>query len=574
MAAPGGGTGGRSRCTSTPYGPLSEVRRIWESVNKGEKPDVDEPATGSDPVHDLGNVATGSWYRITPSSIEILYRFNCVDPTEVYSRWVTVTPTSSGGLDPTVTPPDLIPLAWARAQRQLPTPVPRIAPSDLAPDGFAFVQAKTFFWVDQAAGQWEDVSATASLAGLSLTVTVVPELLVVTTGDGTTLQCPGAPPPFPPGADPDTFDGCGHVYEHSSATAAERGDLPGDRGDRLARDVAGVERGVRRSGFLDDDIGGPRAAGGRDPSSGGGWMSDTLDKTVHRARAGQATAARTPAPTGAARHPRPASIPAESPRAAIATRRGCSPACSSSCCARSVACSCSPPPMTAPRCSSPPATSSRASRSPAATCASSGSSSMATSARCRRPRPTTLVGLLPVGRIPAGTLLAQGMFADEVPLAPNEVVFGAALDPGEAPLSGVQVGAPVELLDVPKASPAPDQAAAPARRRSGRDRVGDRVGRRVAGHRPALDLDAGASSRRPRRVRGVAARHPPRRSDRWRPMTVITLGSIAGSPGVTRLAIGLAAVVARPRPDARRARGGPRRRPSRRRARESASSRG
>lgn len=69
-----------------------------------------------------------------------------------------------------------------------------------------------------------------------------------------------------------------------------------------------------------------------------------------------------------------------------------------------------------------------------------------------------LVGLLPVGRIPAGTLLARGMFADEVPLAADEIVFGAALDPGEAPLSGVQVGALVELLDVPKASPSSDQA--------------------------------------------------------------------------------------------------------------------
>jgi hypothetical protein len=64
-----------------------------------------------------------------------------------------------------------------------------------------------------------------------------------------------------------------------------------------------------------------------------------------------------------------------------------------------------------------------------------------------------LVGRLPVGRIPAGALLAGGMFADELPLAADEMVFGAALDPGEAPLSGVQVGAPVELLDVPKATP-------------------------------------------------------------------------------------------------------------------------
>jgi hypothetical protein len=73
-----------------------------------------------------------------------------------------------------------------------------------------------------------------------------------------------------------------------------------------------------------------------------------------------------------------------------------------------------------------------------------------------------LVGQLPVGRIPAGTLLARGMFAADVPLAANEIVFGAALDPGEAPLSGVQVGAPVELLDVPRASPTAEPATEPA----------------------------------------------------------------------------------------------------------------
>jgi Flp pilus assembly protein CpaB len=69
-----------------------------------------------------------------------------------------------------------------------------------------------------------------------------------------------------------------------------------------------------------------------------------------------------------------------------------------------------------------------------------------------------LVGLLPVGRIPAGTLLARGMFADEVPLAADEIVFGAALDPGEAPLSGVQVGAPVEGGEGPTAGAGPTPA--------------------------------------------------------------------------------------------------------------------
>ena len=64
-----------------------------------------------------------------------------------------------------------------------------------------------------------------------------------------------------------------------------------------------------------------------------------------------------------------------------------------------------------------------------------------------------LVGQQAIGRVPAGTLLSPGMFADELPLEPGEVVFGAALDPGEAPLSALQVGTPVELLSVVPSDP-------------------------------------------------------------------------------------------------------------------------
>ena len=51
-------------------------------------------------------------------------------------------------------------------------------------------------------------------------------------------------------------------------------------------------------------------------------------------------------------------------------------------------------------------------------------------------------------------------FPNTEPLAANEMVFGAALDPGEAPLSGVQVGAAVDLLDVPKPAPAATERSA------------------------------------------------------------------------------------------------------------------
>lgn len=59
-----------------------------------------------------------------------------------------------------------------------------------------------------------------------------------------------------------------------------------------------------------------------------------------------------------------------------------------------------------------------------------------------------LIGQQPVGLVPAGTLLSRGMFAGDVPLGAGEMVVGAALDPGEAPLSALQIGSSVELLAI------------------------------------------------------------------------------------------------------------------------------
>jgi hypothetical protein len=75
-----------------------------------------------------------------------------------------------------------------------------------------------------------------------------------------------------------------------------------------------------------------------------------------------------------------------------------------------------------------------------------------------------LVGLLPVGVVPAGTLLNEGMFTAAVPLAAGEMVVGAALEPGAAPLSQIDVGAAVEVLHAPPAAPgaAAGAAVAPA----------------------------------------------------------------------------------------------------------------
>ena len=82
-----------------------------------------------------------------------------------------------------------------------------------------------------------------------------------------------------------------------------------------------------------------------------------------------------------------------------------------------------------------------------------------------------LVGQHPTGRIPAGTLLSPTMFDAAIPLAADEMVVGAALDPGEAPLTAVEVGAAVELIEVALGRPGEDTGSADAARPIGRGTV-------------------------------------------------------------------------------------------------------
>ena len=158
-----------------------------------------------------------------------------------------------------------------------------------------------------------------------------------------------------------------------------------------------------------------------------------------------------------------------------------------------------------------------------------------------------LVGRITVGQVPAGTMLAPGMFADDAALGADEMVVGAALDPGEAPLSGMQVGAPVELLvlDVPDpgagrhaGDPTP---AAPLRADRDLDRHRHRVGRRADRHRPDLGVDAGRPAGRPHRLVGRGPGRAAGGARRSRRMTLLVVASVAGAPGATRLALGLAA---------------------------------
>jgi hypothetical protein len=179
---------------------------------------------GPDYTPDFGAADIGN-FRVQEGVVQMQWVRHCPGRQDVW-YWQSINGTPEAPGPPIVTPQDLIPGAFDSVERQLPTPVPVIAPADRNATGFAYVQNRTFFWVEQAPGQWAPVSASASVPGLSVTVTAVPERFTVDTGDGSTVDCPGAPPALAPNSSPAGFDGCGHVYRDSSAMAPNGATFP------------------------------------------------------------------------------------------------------------------------------------------------------------------------------------------------------------------------------------------------------------------------------------------------------------------------------------------------------------
>jgi hypothetical protein len=99
-----------------------------------------------------------------------------------------------------------------RAFNELPLlyPRPRTAPPVTAKQ---LVGVKTWLWVDPA--DWVDQSATASIVGLSATVTARPSKVIWKMGDGTTVTCNGPGTPYNNSRpDNEQSSDCSHIYQH------------------------------------------------------------------------------------------------------------------------------------------------------------------------------------------------------------------------------------------------------------------------------------------------------------------------------------------------------------------------
>jgi hypothetical protein len=110
----------------------------------------------------------------------------------------------AGGVLPN--PADLA--ADAVKQLHLPLPAVRVNP---APPTAQLVFLPTWMWLDGSS--WGSRTATASVPGLSVTATAKPAKLMFSTGDGSSVSCPGPGTAWTTGKDPNAASpDCGHTY--------------------------------------------------------------------------------------------------------------------------------------------------------------------------------------------------------------------------------------------------------------------------------------------------------------------------------------------------------------------------
>jgi hypothetical protein len=114
----------------------------------------------------------------------------------------------AGAAGPSISPAQVA----AMARKRLRLPSPTVATSPAAEQ---LVNLPTWLWLSNG---WQEVSATASVPGISVTAVAKPTSVAWLMGDGGTVTCDGPGTPYQAGADPKSQSpSCGYTYRTSSA---------------------------------------------------------------------------------------------------------------------------------------------------------------------------------------------------------------------------------------------------------------------------------------------------------------------------------------------------------------------
>ena len=255
------------------FGPLAEVQAVWAAVNAEQAPDPSDPNYVED-VYNPGGIRRrrGGRAHLVPHPRHRRSRSSTRSPAldadagrplgHGRSRLGREPRAAGAGHRPVSAPCTPRSCAGCRPRCS------RVGPADEDPDGWTYVQHRTFFWVDQGAGPVGDrVGQRRRAGGISVTVQAVPERLVVNPGDGSeAIVCVGrACRRSPRRRTARTSRAARSSYLRLVGDGAERGDVPGGGVDRLARHVVGVDGRGWRPRLPLDDLGRPRP--GRAPRS-------------------------------------------------------------------------------------------------------------------------------------------------------------------------------------------------------------------------------------------------------------------------------------------------------------------
>jgi len=201
-----------------------------DPVSLNRDSEIDAPGGGTGrPPKSCTETALRARQRLVPStdsagldtdgSFSVTYYERvCTDGTRaIVRREAPAEPPADPAAPPEPPPPDPEDLArelYGEMILTVPTPTIRVAPAETNDNGWVYVQHPSFFWIDE----WQAISSTLTVGSISTTLTFSPERLDIDPGDGEQLSCAAAPA-FPAGSDPTTFNGCEHIYRHSSSVA-------------------------------------------------------------------------------------------------------------------------------------------------------------------------------------------------------------------------------------------------------------------------------------------------------------------------------------------------------------------
>lgn len=211
----GGSGGGRGEVDNPDLADCSYQRSDYRPP-----PDVVQTAYGERPVSGVPRVEAAAFRTdVAPAADEpngdgAWYVYKCTGngTRDAFYRppvWIADAPQQGGGGVPLPDPAQVA----QQARNQLRLPTPEI---ETSPPGEQLVNLPTWLWLDR--GNWERVSATASVPGVSVTAVARPTKVVWRLGDGSSVTCSGPGTPYTAVTDSKKpSPNCGHTYRASSA---------------------------------------------------------------------------------------------------------------------------------------------------------------------------------------------------------------------------------------------------------------------------------------------------------------------------------------------------------------------